>query len=106
MFVNTDQIQMGVTNFMENELGKKATGVNKFFVYMAMPLVNKKVSQYLNDFSSNALTKDFFDENNNVDIDKIYNMAKTAIQKSGQFTYYGIIFNESDIDKLYTYIRG
>lgn len=106
MFVNTEQIQMGITNFMENELGKKATGANKFFVYMAMPLVNKKVSQYLESFSSNPLTQDFFDENKNVDLDRVYNMAKSAIQKSGQFVYMGIVFNESDIDKLYTSIRG
>lgn len=106
MFVNTQQVQIGITNFIENEIAKKAVGFNKFAVYFAMPIINKKLTSYIESFSSNPLTKDLFDENNNVDIDAVYNMAKSAVQKSGQFVYYGIMFNENDIDKLYTYIRG
>ena len=105
MFVNTEQIQVGVINFIENEIAKKAVGANKFITYFAMPIISKKITQYVNSFAQNELTKDMFDENNNVDIDIVYNMAKDAIKKSGQFTLFGIIFNESDIDKLYTYIK-
>jgi hypothetical protein len=106
MFVNTEQIQMGVTNFIENEIGKKAVGFNKFATYFALPIINKKITQYLNNFSTNELTKEMFDENKNLDLDAVYNMAKSAVQKSGQFVFYGIMFNENDIDKLYTYIKG
>jgi uncharacterized protein YcbK (DUF882 family) len=106
MFVNTEQIQMGVTNFIENEIAKKAVGFNKFAVYFAMPVINKKITQYLNNFSTNELTKEMFDENKNLDLNAVYNMAKSAVQKSGQFVFYGIMFNENDIDKLYTYIKG
>ena len=106
MFVNTQQIQMGATKFIENELAKKAVGVNKFAIYFAMPIINKKITQYVESFSSNPLTKDMFDTNNNLDIDTVYNMAKEAVRKSGQFVYFGIVFNETDIDKLYNYIKG
>jgi hypothetical protein len=41
-----------------------------------------------------------------VDIDALYSNAKSAMQKSGMVEMFGIIFNESDIDKLYAYIRG
>lgn len=105
MFVSINQVQVGITNFIEEEIAKKAVGSNKFMVYFAMPIINKKIEQYVLKFSENDLTKEMFDEQKNVDIDKIYNMAKDAIRKSGQFTLYGIIFNEGDIDKLYTYIR-
>ena len=46
-----------------------------------------------------------FDDNMNIDVDIVYNMAKEAVKKSGQFVMYGIVFNETDIDKLYSYIR-
>ena len=105
MYVNTQQIQIGVTNFIENEIAKKAVGANKFMVYFAMPIINKKIIQYIDTYSKNTLTKDMFDENNNVDIDTVYNMAKSAVRKSGQFMMYGIVFNENDIDKLYSYIK-
>ena len=106
MYVNTQQIQIGVTNFIENEIAKKAVGANKFMVYFAMPIINKKIIQYIDTYSKNTLTKDMFDENNNVDIDTVYNMANSAVRKSGQFMMYGIVFNENDIDKLYAYIKG
>lgn len=106
MFVNKEQVQIGVTNFAENEIAKKAVGVNKFMIYFAMPIISKKIMQYIDTYSTNPLTKDLFDENNNINIDTVYNMAKTAVQKSGQFMVYGIIFNESDIDRLYAYIKG
>jgi hypothetical protein len=106
MYANIEQVQMGINNFIENEIAKKAVGVNKFLTYMAIPIIDKKVTQYIDNLSSNPLTKDMFDDNRNVDLDKVYNMAKGAMSKSGQFVYYGIVFNETDIDKLYTYIRG
>lgn len=106
MFVNTEQIKIGVNNFIENELGKKATGFNKFAVYFMMPIIDKKIESYVNSFSQNELIKDMFDENGNVDLDRVYNMGKDAIRKSGQFQLYGIIFTETDIDKLYSSIRG
>jgi hypothetical protein len=106
MFVNTEQIQVGVVNFMENEIAKKAVGAQKFGVYFAMPIVGKKIANYVNGFAQNEFTKEFFDENGNVDLDTIYNMAKDAVRKSGQFVLYGIVFNETDIDKLYNYIRA
>jgi allophanate hydrolase subunit 1 len=106
MFVNTQQVQLGLTNFVENEIAKKAVGLNKFMVYFAMPIISKKVMQYVDAYSKDPLTKDMFDDNRNIDIDTIYNMAKTAVQRSGQFTMYGIVFNETDIDKLYSYIKG
>lgn len=106
MFVNTNQIQVGLTNFIEAEIGAKATGIQKFGTYFMLPIINNKVVNFVNSFKDNEFTRDFFNTNGDVDLDALYNMSKQAIQKSGQFTVAGIIFNESDIDKLYSYIRS
>ena len=106
MFVTTEQIQVGTTNFIEQEIAKKAVGKDKFFIYFAMPIIKKKVVEYVNAFSTNEMTKFIFDENNNVNLDEVYSMAKDAIKKSGSFVLYNIIFNETDVDKLYTYIKN
>lgn len=106
MFVNQEEIKLGIAKYVDNEIASKATGFNKFMVYFAMPIINKKVESFVKSFSDNEMTSDFFNENKQVDIDKVYNMAKDAIKKSGQFLYYGIMFNESDVDKLYASIRS
>ena len=105
MFVNTEQIQLGVVTFIENEIAKKAVGANKFIVYFAIPIIGNKIAQYINTFAENDFTKDFFDEQRNVNLDAVYTQAKEAIKKSGQFVIYGIVFNETDVDKLYAYIK-
>ena len=105
MKVNTQQIQIGAMSYYNNEIAKKTVGIKQFGAYFLMPIVGKKVENYVNAFAENELTKEFFDENRNVDIDVIYNMAKDAIKKSGQFVAFGLVFNENDIDKLYTYIK-
>ena len=105
MFVNLEQVKVGLNNFIEQEIARKAVGANKFLIYFAMPVIDKNVEYYVESFSKNGMTKHIFDENSNIDIDVVYNMAKEAIRKSGQFVMYGIVFNENDIDKLYSYIK-
>lgn len=104
MIANLEQVQMGVINFIDREIGAKATGIKKFGVYFLMPTIKKAVADYLLKFK--GFMPELFDEYNNIDVDKFYTMAKDAITKSGQFEFMGIIFNETDIDKLYSYIKS
>ena len=67
------------------------------------PIIKSTAIKYLLKFKD--YVPELFDENNNLDIDKFYSMAKEAIKKSGQFEFMDIIFNETDIDKLYAYIK-
>lgn len=101
--VTVEQIQRGVRNYIDTEIGSKAIGFRKFGVYFMLPSIDKYIVQYLNKMKE--FMPEMFDENGMVDIDKIYNNAKSAIKKSGQFEFMGIIFNETDIDKLYSNIN-
>lgn len=106
MIVNTQQIQRGVINYVENEIAKKATGLTKFGIYFIMPKLSNNTESLIKSLKDNIMFKDMFDENGNIELDYVYNNAKEAIKKSGQFETYGIIFNESDIDKLYNYVKN
>ena len=104
MFVNTQQVQIGVTNYIEQEIASKAVGFQKFATYFVLPKVNKVIEQYMIQLKDNPIVKDMFNENGDVNIDELYNMAKQAVRKSGQFAVYGVLLDESDIDKIYAYI--
>lgn len=107
MVVSINQIQNGVLSFIENEIAKKAVGIQKFATYFFMIAYADKVTNFITTLQENPMIKplEIFTDSGNVDVDRLYNFAKQAIQKSGQITFAGIIFNESDIDKLYEYIR-
>ena len=104
MFVNTQQVQIGVTNFIEQEIASKAVGFQKFATYFVLPKVNKVIEQYMVQLKDNPIVSDMFNENGDINIDELYNMAKQAVRKSGQFAVYGVLLDESDIDKIYAYI--
>lgn len=104
--VTPQQVSKGVSLFIENEIARKATGLTQFAVYFILPNIYTKVENMLKEWGNNDLTKGFFNETGNVDLDKVHEAAKTAIQKSGQFEYQGIIFNDTDVEKLYTYIKS
>lgn len=104
MFVNTQQIQNGVINFIEQEIASKAVGFQKFATYFVLQKVEKIIHQYMLQFKENPIVNDMFNENGDLNIDEVYNMAKQAVRKSGQFSLYGVLLNESDIDKMYNYI--
>ena len=104
MLVKTQQIQNGVINFIEQEIASKAVGFQKFATYFVLPKVEKIIHQYMLQFKENPIVNDMFNENGDLNIDEVYNMAKQAVRKSGQFSLYGVLLNESDIDKMYNYI--
>ena len=104
MFVNTERIQIGVTNYIEQEIASKAVGLQKFITYFALPKVNKMVAHYMLQLKDNPILSDMFNENGDINADEVYNMAKQAVKKSGQFSVYGVILDETDIDKIYAYI--
>lgn len=105
MMVNIQQIERGIQRYVEMEIAQKAVGVQKFATYFLMPQIPKKIEELFSKHKDGIIMRDFLDENANVDIDRLYNDSKSAIQKSGQFEMFGIIFNETDIDKIYDYIK-
>ena len=72
MFVNTNQIQSGLYNFIDREIGSKAVDMQKFAIYFLLPIIIKKAADYVNSFKDNEFTKDFFNSNGDVDLDECY----------------------------------
>lgn len=106
MYVSIQQIQNGVINYVEQEIASKAVGIKKFMVYFIIPNINDKIPELLNKVKNNDVFKSYFTDDNMIDLDQLYNSAKSAIRKTGQIEYSGILFNETDIDKLYSYIKS
>ena len=104
MIVTIQQVQTGVAKYIENEIAKKATGFKKFSIYFIMPQIVSKIASI--GASDNDMVKIYLDENGNVKLDDLYATAKDAIRRSGQFELYGIIFNENDVDSVYSYIKN
>lgn len=107
MKLNTDQLQRAVIEYFNQEILSKAAGWKKFSTALLFNMYNTKLPELIIALANNPLIKltGIIDENNRVDLEALYTYAKDAIQKSGQFELMGIIFTESDVDKLYSIAR-
>ncbi len=105
--VSLNQIQLGFVAFIEREVAVKAVGLQKFLYYGASFLVASQMEQIFKTFMEDPMIKSmgFLDDNNSIDLNKLYNTAKYAIQKTGQITVSGVILDESDVEKLFQYIK-
>jgi hypothetical protein len=107
MVVTIDQTRIGVKKYIENEIAFKASGLTKFMIYFAMPSIDNTVVNYINKGKENPLFEDLFDENGNILLDKVYDRASFASDKSGKILLdkFGIALDRSDVEKIYSYVR-
>lgn len=96
MRITTEQLQRAVANYFDEEIGSRATGFKKFASYFMMASLENKIPQMASKFA---------DTDGYINVDDMYNNAKMAIKKSGQFVLWDIIFDERDVDKLYSQIE-
>ena len=104
MVASMEQVQRGVREYVEREIASQAHGFKKFAVYFILPQLDKYTSDYLTKLQ--PIIPEMFDGEGGVHLDAFYNNAKNAIRQTGSFELMGVIFNESDVDKLYHYING
>ena len=107
MKINIEQLQRAITEYFNQEILSKAAGWKKFSTALLFNMYKMKLVDIVNSLAENTLIKvtGVIDDNHFIDVDTLYTHAKDAIQKSGQFELMGIIFTETDIDKLYSIIR-
>lgn len=107
MKVNIEQLQRAATEYFNQEILSKASGWKKFTTDLAFNIYKARITTLLNQIADKPLIKytGIIDENQFIDIDTLYTHAKNAIQRSGQFELIGIIFTETDVDKLYSIMR-
>lgn len=102
-----NQVEVGIVNYINNEIAIKAQGPMKFLIYTGMALGTPKLEEMFVQYKSHPMIKALgvIDESDDIDIDKLYSAMKKAISKVDTFEIWGIRFNERDVDSLYNYIR-
>jgi len=102
MMVTVDQIERGIINYADQEIGRKASGVTKFGVYFMLPVISKRLRSAVDAMRN--IDPSVFDHNGNVDIDVVKARAKEAMDRCGTVEYAGIRFSDSDIDSVVKFI--
>lgn len=79
----------------------------KFALATGSVLVMGKTEKLIQEHMKLLQSMEIIDQEGNVDIEALYKAAKEGIKATGgKIEIKGLIFNEQDIDKLYSMMRG
>lgn len=100
------QIQLGVSRYINEELAKKKTGLAKYAIHFLEGLFAPRLTSALTSLAQTPIVAStVFDENGNVYISALADAARSALEKSGgKIHALGFVFDQSDVDALINYI--
>lgn len=79
----------------------------KFALASGSVLVMGKAERLIQKYLPMLQSMDIIDEEGNVDIDSLYSASKEGLKATnGKLEIKGMIFNQNDIDKLYSMLKG
>lgn len=99
-------IELGIIDYIHQEIAVKATGVLKFLIYTGSFLGASKGEKIIAQYLPILQQMELIDKDGNIDVETLYNAAKQGIKQCGSFEWKGIIFDEKDVDKVYSYIKN
>ena len=98
-----EQLKRGIMRFVSNELAPKmSVWAGIALEAFAPAVIEAKIETLL---STGWLSGTAFVNGNTVNVDEVYKALKTAAASRWPFEMFGFQFTESDLDKVYTYIR-
>lgn len=104
--ISIDQLKTGVNKYFSEEILAKTSGFKQFMTGLFGGAYIQKIPALIQDNQQMLKSLSFLTDDNKINLEEIYTHAKSAVAKSGQFVVAGIIFNETDIDKLYSILKG
>jgi hypothetical protein len=109
--VNLGQVQNGIVKYLDTEITPKINGWQKWVFGALAGTAMSKTTNIFNTLKTNEFVKmlDVIDENDMIDIDTLYREFFKQAQK-GAITFDvpmigAITLNESDVEKIYRYIK-
>ena len=101
--VGYEQIRRGIINFINRDLAPlapKAVGIG--MAAFAPTIIDAKMKQL---FSSGLFNGTGIVDGNSIDVDEVVRLLKSAAENKWPIDFLGFHFTETDLDKLYHYIK-
>lgn len=91
-----------VAVYIDQELIPKAFGFQKIGILIIGTALAKKFPEVLVQYGDTLRMIGLMVDDEYIDLDAVYTLAKSAFERTGKVSAAGIIFSGDDIEKLYT----
>ena len=103
-----DQIELVLAQYIKQEI---IPAIPNTFIKFALAggsfLVMGKAERLIQQYLPMLQSMDIIDAEGNVDIDALYSATKEGLKATnGKLEIKGLIFNQNDVDKLYSMLKG
>lgn len=99
-------IQINILRYIEAELMPSLSGLNKFMMCTASILGADVIERLVIKYYNTLKMLDIIKENDEIDIEKLYQASKVAMKNSEKIEFMNFVFRENDIDIIYKYLKG
>lgn len=109
--ISLQQLQQGLSRYVSLEMTSKMTGAQKWIFGAGAELYIGNMAKIFNALKNHPMVSalDVISENDQIDIDKIYNAILRQADQSPMTVDIPIVgaftFNRGDVEALYNYIR-
>lgn len=110
--VNIEQVKRGIIRYIENDGTKILSDGQKFAAKLIVCMLLNNFNKNTFVFRENMVAQFAFayiDDNNNIDIEQLYQAAKEAMGNDGQSVEIPkvgkIRFTQADLDTIYKYVN-
>lgn len=107
MIITVEQLNAGIVQYIDRVIIPKAPPLTKFLTYFFVPSIPNYINNKVKDFLAMDTEKEFFSDDGNIKLEKVYNRAKQAMEHSGKILIPKINYfvDTDDIDTLYSIIK-
>lgn len=99
--ISGSNLGVAMGRYLEQELIPKSDGIRKVMLYMAIPVMGTQAQQMLEQYKPAIKALGAMTEDGMIDLDVLYPRLKDAVHRAGKVPVMGVIFDETDVDKLH-----
>lgn len=98
--ISGQNLGIALGQYVEQELVPKADAMRKVMLYMTIPAISSQAPGMLERYRPALSALGGLTEDGMIDLDILYPRLKEAVRKTGKVPVMGIVFDESDVDKI------
>ena len=99
--ISGQNLGVAMGKYLEQELIPQRDGIRKVVLYMAIPVLGSQAQQMLEQYKPAIKALGAMTEDGMIDLDVLYPRLKDAVHRAGKVPVMGVIFDETDVDKLH-----
>lgn len=106
MTINTSDIPQILATYVDTEIAPKTVGLQKLITYGMLGMAQRKTDALVAHYSPILKAAGIMPSDTTIDLELAHDIAKFAMDKTGQVSVMDYIMDSSDVESIYSIAKG